>query len=98
MTLVGGVKVWASSGREDLGEGGLALMPGGKAALDRAAAFLGLGKLAAAARTALPGLALQPEAPPADLAALGFGHAHIDDVLVASLASPADMTAHAVPP
>ena len=85
-------------GGEDLGEGGLALLARGEAALDRAAALLGLGKLAAALRTGLLGLALDPEAPVADLAALRRRRADIDDVLEAVLAPAADVTAHAVTP
>ena len=85
-------------GGEDLGEGGLALPARGEAALDRAAALLGLGKLAAALRTGLPGLALDPEAATADLTALRRGRADIDDVLEAVLAPAADVTAHAVTP
>ena len=85
-------------GGEHLGEGSLALPARGVAALDRAAALLGLGELAAAPRTGLPGFALDPEAPPAALAALGRRRADIDDVLEASLAPAADVTAHAVTP
>ncbi len=57
-------------GGQHLGQGGLALPARGVATLDRAAALLALGKLATAARTALPGLALHPEAPAAGLATL----------------------------
>ena len=54
-------------------------------------------QLAGACRAGLPGLALQPEALVAALAALRRGAAHVDDVLEAGTASPADVTAHAVP-
>ena len=49
-------------GGQDLGEGSLTLLARGEAALDRPPALLGLDKLAAALRAALPGLALDPEA------------------------------------
>ena len=52
-------------------------------------------KLAAALRTGLSGLALDPEALVAALAALRRGQADIDDVLEAGLAPAADVTAHA---
>jgi hypothetical protein len=84
-------------GGADRSSCGLALAAGGEAALDRAAALLRLEKDSAALGTALPGPALHPETPPAGLAALGRSGADIDDVLVAALAAPADVTAHAVP-
>ena len=68
-------------GGELAGEGRLAVLAGGKAALGLAAALLGLTQLAAAGRTELLGPPLDPEALPAALAALGAVAADVEDVL-----------------
>ena len=80
---------------QDLVQSRLAFPLRGKAALDGAAAFLGLYKLAAALGTGLLGLALDPERLRAALAALRRCQTDIDDVLEASCAPAADVTAHA---
>jgi hypothetical protein len=72
----------------------LGFLTGPEAGLGLAAAFLGLGKPAAAGRTALLELALDPEPAAAALTALRLSHADIDDELEASLASPSDVTLH----
>jgi hypothetical protein len=59
----------------------LAVLAGSVAALGLAAALLGLAELAATGRTELTWPALDPEALPAALAALGAVAADIEDVL-----------------
>jgi hypothetical protein len=68
-------------GGELASEGRLAVLAAGEAALGLTAALLCLMKLPATGRTGLLGSALDPEAPPAALAAPGAIAADIEDVL-----------------
>jgi hypothetical protein len=67
-------------GGEFAGEGRLAVLAAGKAALGLAAAFLGLTELATTCGTRRLRTALYPESPSAALAALGAIAADIEDV------------------
>jgi hypothetical protein len=68
-------------GSELAGEGRLAVLAGGEAALGLAPALLGLMKLAATGGTDLTWAPFDPEASPAVLAALGAVAADVEDVL-----------------
>jgi hypothetical protein len=70
-----------SQGGELAGEGCLAVLAAGKAALGLAPALLGLTQLPAAGRTDFLRPSFDPEAPAAVLAALGAVAADVEDVL-----------------
>ena len=73
------------------------LLAGGETRLGGAAALVGLDQGPAAARAGRPGLAFDPEASPAVLAALRRRCADVDDVLEAGLAPSSDVALRAVP-